>query len=549
MKMTLSRKIFSLLLLLTLVLSGCTSVTSQSLDASGFLGDSIIADNCDYGGEIKSVEAVNIYTVKFTLCSPDATFAKKMASPVLAIQDKDFLNAHHGNSTGMTFQMNGTGPFVAVENNPGRPVHLQASSTYWGVPPRVTDYYFDFYTSTMLSDPGEMYTKYDIINSLKPSNFANSVSSSTNFTATSHQMMDVVYIGFNNKIAPMDNVVLRKAIAIGLNLPRLTKFFLPTGSETANQLIPANISPGWSDTVSWYNYQTSLAFNTLQVSGYDFSQTITLAYASSPSINIPSPADLASEIKLELAAVNIKVNLKPMPRGEFEQSVADGKEMMFIDSLHPLYSDGAAYYEIPLLRATARFGEVYPNLQQDLIAVQSQNSINGRQLKFDKLNEDFRDIVPFIPVSYVPQVSYFSNSIRSGNTNTFYENYEDLSTRSLSLNVIGNLRPATLWPADETDIDTFRITRLLYDTLVSDGYGSTGLQSSLADTWESNSDLTEWTFYLRYDIRYTNDAVLDANDVVASFGAIWDESSPNHIGNTGEFKIFKLLFGNLLPES
>jgi peptide/nickel transport system substrate-binding protein len=549
MKMTLSRKIFSLLLLLSLILSGCSGVTSQSANTTNFVGDSIVADSCDYGGEIKSIEAVNIYTVKFTLCSSDASFAKKMASPVLAIQDKDFLNEHRGNSTGMTFQMNGTGPFIAVENNPGRPVHLQASPTYWGVPPRVTDYYFDFFTSTMLSDPGDQLTKYDIINSLKPSNFADAVKSSPDFTGESHQLMDVVYIGFNNQIEPVNSLILRKAITIGLDQTRLTKFFMPTGSETATQLIPSNMAPGWSDSLPWYNYQTSQAIKILQSAGYDFSQVITLAYISSPSTNIPSPNELAAEIQSELAAANIKVRLKPMPKGEFEQSVTNGKEMMFIDNLHPLYSDGAAYYEIPFLREPNRFGAIYSVLQKDLAAVQSQNSTNGRQLKFDKLNADFKANVPLIPISYVPQVSYFNSTIRSGNTNSFYENYEDLSSRSLALNVIGNMRPATLWPADETDLDTFRITRLLYDTLVTDGYGSSVLQSSLADTWESNSDMTEWTFYLRYDIKFTNGAVFDANDVVASFGAIWDESSPNHIGNRGDFEIFQMLFGKLLPKS
>jgi ABC-type transport system substrate-binding protein len=40
----------------------------------------VTAPNCDYGGEIKSVAAVDAYTVKFTLCASDVAFPAKMAS-------------------------------------------------------------------------------------------------------------------------------------------------------------------------------------------------------------------------------------------------------------------------------------------------------------------------------------------------------------------------------------------------------------------------------------------------------------------------------------
>jgi ABC-type transport system substrate-binding protein len=71
----------------------------------------------------------------------------------------------------------------------------------------------------------------------------------------------------------------------------------------------------------------------------------------------------------------------------------------------------------------------------------------------------------------------------------------------------------------------------------------------LAESWESSQDLTRWTFHLRYDARFSNAASLDANDVVTSFASIWDRSNPNHSGRTGEFTIFKELFGQFLNGS
>ena len=43
------------------------------------------APNCDYGGEFKSIEAVDDSTVKFTLCYPDVAFPSKAAFSAFGI--------------------------------------------------------------------------------------------------------------------------------------------------------------------------------------------------------------------------------------------------------------------------------------------------------------------------------------------------------------------------------------------------------------------------------------------------------------------------------
>jgi ABC-type transport system substrate-binding protein len=299
--------------------------------------------------------------------------------------------------------------------------------------------------------------------------------------------------------------------------------------------------------LDWYQVRPKDSIDALGSIDFDFTHEITLAYDSTSSEYLQYPIQLAESIQMSLESIGLNVVLKPMSTDEFNQAMADGTEMMFIGTYEARYNDGAAFYEIPLLRQTKRFGDPYLVLKQGLLAVQQEASGISRQTKFDELNQAFKDQVPFIPVGYVPQWSYFRNTINSASTNPWFENYEDLANQSLTLQVYDGIRPISLWPADETDNDTFRVTRLIYDTLVTEGYGGTGLQPSLADSWDSSADMMEWTFYLRYNVRFTNGATLDANDVVASFAAIWDASDPNHKGRTGEFLIFQDLFGNLLP--
>jgi ABC-type transport system substrate-binding protein len=542
MKLTSIRNLFSVLLVFSLILTGCSGISAQSSGSANFTAMKVEAEDCSYGGEIKSVEAVDAYTVKFTLCSADAAFPKKMTSPILAIQDKDFLDSHNGDSLLMTDEINGTGPFTVVTNEKDLPILLKVSPTYWGTPPRVTSIYFHMYadaTSYQYRSLG------DVLNTIDPSALG-PIQQDKAFTGLRHDSLDLAYIGFNNKISPMNDLAVRQAIAYVIDQAKITQSFLASGSETATQVIPSYSVSGRTNSLGWYQVDVETAKRKLETANFDFSQTITLAYVDSPSTLIQNPGWIAAEVKDELAAIGVNVELQPLRQENFDSAIWNGTAMMFIDTYKARYNDGAAFYEIPLLRDVDRFGDPYSVLQQELYGVQSAASSSTRQVKFDLLNQDFKNFVPFIPLGFVAQWSFFRSTISSASTNSSFENYEDLSPQTVTIQVYEKTRPVSLWPSDETSDDTFRVTRLIYDTLLTEGYGSTGLQPSLADSWESNDAMTEWTFYLRYNVKFSNGASLDANDVVASFAAIWDAKSPNHTGRTGEFVIFKDLFGSFV---
>src|SRR5262245_6219406 len=46
---------------------------------SAFAGEKVEAADCSYGGEFQSIEAVDEFSVKFTLCYPDPGFLSKVA--------------------------------------------------------------------------------------------------------------------------------------------------------------------------------------------------------------------------------------------------------------------------------------------------------------------------------------------------------------------------------------------------------------------------------------------------------------------------------------
>ena len=209
-----------------------------------------------------------------------------------------------------------------------------------------------------------------------------------------------------------------------------------------------------------------------------------------------------------------------------------------------VYVDADALFDKAFISQAVKFGKPYTGIQQTVAEVRGVANADQKQVLFDKLNILVLSEVPLIPLGHSPNLTVFRSTLQNISYNAFSENLADVVRAKNTVRFIGASEQVSLWPADEDDWTTFRITRLLYDTLLTPGFGGEKLQPLLAENWESNADLTEWTFNLRYNVQFSDGSQLDANDVVASFSAIWDASNPNHKGRSGEFAMFKRLFGN-----
>jgi ABC-type transport system substrate-binding protein len=547
MKKRLLRNLFSLTIITSFFLASCVGETKQINNLSDFVPIRVNASNCNYGGEIKSVASVDESTVRFTLCAPDAAFPAKIASPIFAIQEKKVLDETGGDSAKLSAKVNGTGPYTIASNVSTGSLQLGASSAYWGVPASTQLVVFRFMKNSEIGPLGGELSIADVSGTFNlEAGAQENLYRNSSFTQVSHTPLNVVYLGFNNKIKPMDNQIVRQAIATVINRDTLVSTYLPKGARTANQLIPLEVRPGHSDNLDWYVQDPNSVENLLASEGFNFSQELTLAYVVGQGRFVNNYDSMATEIKKELAAIRVRVALEPMSQDEFDKAIDSGSAMMFLNSFSALYLNGTAFYEIPFLRHTTPFGNPYTDIQAEIKSVQSELNPVRQQEQFDALNETFKKEVPFLPIADVPDWSFFNQGVTNASVNGYFESLSSISHSGDPITVLQADRPASLWPADETDYDIFRVTSLLYDTLVTYGDIAGTLKSDLADSWQSNADGTQWTFTLRYGVKFTDGAVLNSNDVVASFDAIWDAENANHKGHSGDFTIYRELFGPLL---
>src|SRR4030042_3104965 len=101
--------------------------------APAYEGMVYAAPNCDYGGILKSIEAVDELTVKFTMCVPDPAFPAKAAFSAFQIYPSEYLESTGGGGDLVDHPV-GTGPFVFEAWNRGENVTLTRFDGYWGEP-------------------------------------------------------------------------------------------------------------------------------------------------------------------------------------------------------------------------------------------------------------------------------------------------------------------------------------------------------------------------------------------------------------------------------
>ena len=93
---------------------------------------SIAAPDCDYGGSLSSIEALDELTVQFTLCNPDVAFESKVAFSAFGIHPSEVLEATGGGGPELFENPVGTGPYQLVEWDRGNQLVLGANENYWG---------------------------------------------------------------------------------------------------------------------------------------------------------------------------------------------------------------------------------------------------------------------------------------------------------------------------------------------------------------------------------------------------------------------------------
>jgi peptide/nickel transport system substrate-binding protein len=552
----------SLIAVLALVLSACAAPTAApggtepaaeptaeaaAEPAAPFEPMMMAAENCDYGGQFKSIEAIDELTVKFTLCGPDVAFPAKVAFSAFGINDADYLEATGGGGD-LIEKPNGTGPYQLGEWRRGDQLILNRFDGYWGTPAIPATVVFRWSAESAQRLVELQSGTVDGIDNPGPDDFE-VIESDRNLQLKKRSGTNIFYIGMNNTYPPFDNERVRQAFAMAIDRQRLIDNFYPPGSSLATQFMPPSIF-GYSAGQTWYDFNPEEAKKMLEEEGVLPGFKTTITYRDVVRGYLPDPGIVAQDIQAQLADIGVEAEIVVMESGAF-LAAADAGD---IDGFHMLgwgadYPDATNFLDFHFgSGANDQFGEGHQDIWDALKEGATKSSAEERQPWYDKANELVKQHVPMIPVAHGGNGAAFKADVEGAYAS-------DIGAELFALMDPGrrdafvwmqNAEPLGLYCGDETDGETLRACEQIMQSLLAYEPGTGKVVPSLASAFAANEDLTEWTFKLREGVKFQNGATLDANDVVLSYGVQWDASHPLHVGRIGDFSYFSGLFGGFL---
>ena len=358
---------------------------------------------------------------------------------------------------------------------------------------------------------------------------------------------NVMYVGMNNTFEPFDNERVRQAFAMAIDRQRLIDNFYPPGSSVATQFMPPSIF-GYSEGSEWYEYDPEAAKAILEEEGLLPGFTTTLSYRDVVRGYLPNPGIVAQDIQAQLAEIGVTVEIEVMESTAFLDATAAGEVGgLFLLGWGADYPDATNFLDYHFgPGANDAFGEGFPDIWDALAGGAGASLPEDRQPFYDTAAELIKTHVPMIPVAHGGNGAAFKADVEGAYAS-------DIGAEQFGLMNPGgrdtfvwlqNGEPGGLYCADETDGEALRVCEQIHESLLAYEPRSAGtVIPSLAESWSSSEDLTEWTFDIRQGVTFQNGATLDANDVVFSYNVQWDAANPLHVGRDGAFSYWGGLFG------
>jgi len=517
-------------------------------EAPPYEGVSLSAPDCEYGGELKSVEAVDQYTVKFTLCFPDPAFLQKVAFAAFPVYSAEYLQETGGTGALLDTPV-GTGPYMLGEWKKGDEMVFVQNPNYWGEPPKTPTLVFRWSSEAAQRLLELQSGTVDGIDNIGPADFE-VVANDPNLQKLDRPALNIFYVGMNNTFAPFDNEKVRQAIAMGIDRQRLVDNFFPVGSEVASHFTPCAV-PNACMGESWYEFDPVAAKALLAEAGFPDGFDTTITYRDVVRGYLPQPGVVAQDLQAQLLEnLNIRTEIVVMESGAFLDETAKGT----VGGLHLLgwtgdYPDMTNFMDYHFgAGASQQFGTKWDDITENLAQGAQLADDAAREPFYTAANNAVKQHVPMIPVSHGGSAVAYKATVQGANVSALGNEYFPPAYIEGQDTFVWmqNAEPLSLYCGDETDGESIRACIQLQEGLYRYKTGETTVEPMLATSCDPNKELTEWTCHLRENVTFSNGDPFDANDVTQSVIMQWDASSPLHVGRSGLFEYFNSLFGSFL---
>ena len=256
-------------------------------------------------GAVQSIETPDDATVVVTLAERSISFIYNLS--YVWIVNADAVDAETTED--------GTGPYTLDEWKRGSSLSLERFDDYWGEAAESAEVVFTYFTDATALSNALLTDEVDIVTSVQSPDALTQFTDNADFVVSDGDSTTKEVLAFNDRVAPFDNVDVRKALYSAIDTKKLLNSIWGDYGTLIGSMVPPT-DPWYEDLTQVNPYDPDLAKQLLASGGQPDGFEFTL---DTPSYD-PHPV-VAEFVKSELAKVGVTVNINTISADEWYTKV------------------------------------------------------------------------------------------------------------------------------------------------------------------------------------------------------------------------------------
>lgn len=373
-------------------------------------------DSLQFTDSVQSIKKLDNFTVEIRLNSPDASFLWHLAThyaPVLSKEYADRLTAK-GMQEEMDRQPVGSGPFLLSEYRAGQYIRLARNPDYWKGVPRMPQVVIDMGAGGTGRLSKLLTGECDVL-AYPAASQLTILRDDPRLRMTLRPGMNIAYLAFNTRKAPLDRPEVRQALALAISNERLMESIYYGTAETAASILP-RASWAYDSSAEVTEYNPQKARERLRALGVENLEISLWVPATSQAWN-PSPLKTAELIQADLAQVGVKVTIVPVD-GRFQEArLMEMNHDMTLNGWSTDSNDPDSFFR-PLLSCAAIGSQTNyahwcnTSFDEALHKALLSQQLSGRIDNYDRAQQILAQELPVLPLASSLRIQAYRHDIK-----------------------------------------------------------------------------------------------------------------------------------------
>jgi peptide/nickel transport system substrate-binding protein len=373
----------------------------------------------------KGCKAVNSSTVRLLLTRPSSSFLAAIGLPNFGIASPAALKQYkaddgsvdsggvfHPTGTFSTRNPVGTGPYMLQSWTPGDKLVLVRNPSYWGKKAIIAKVIIrpigDNAARLQALQTGEIQG-YD---GVAPEDFK-TVTGNSKLQLLKRPPFSIGYIGINQSIAPMNNLLVRQAIAYAIDKALVVKAFYGGQGAVADQFLPPTLFGNAKSGIPQYSYDPAKAKALLQKAGQKLPLKVDFWYPTSVSRPyMPDPQRNFEAFAASMNKAGFQVTPHSAPwRPDYRAGVQAGKDELFLFGWIADFGDPADFLNVHFGSPTPQFGFKNQKLFDLLAKADAEPNFEKRVGLYEQASVEVAKFLPVIPYVWAGSAVAFAKNV------------------------------------------------------------------------------------------------------------------------------------------